>query len=527
MSKVLVTKSLLDNLNDSISSATGDTKNRTLVEMASDIPSAGGLVEKSANFYDYDGTLVAAYSKTEIDAMTALPDNPSHEGLTAQGWNWTLAEIKSYLTSYPSAVITIGQMYVTTSGATQIDVEFDDENYLSPYLYFAPNGTVEIDWGDGSSIDTVTGTSNTTNKYTQHIYSSTGKYTIKLTVISGKFTFYCSSSFGGVLTFNSTNSNLLQNKKYCSSIIKIRMGNNALIGINAFSYCINLSSITISSTSATSIGQGAFTYCLNLKNVTFPFGMKMLGGSNVLYNCPSLTSVAIPSGTTYIIAGAIGSCRNLKSIVFPSGTTQVNSLTNCSNLQNINIPNTVKELNGTFYNLQNLKNITIPNEVTTFKGGLFTSCLNLKKDITIPTGTTHISQNMFANCYNIKKITFASPSTVVGIGNSAFSGCYNLSEIIIPSGTTAIGTSAFQNCYSLEKITIPGTVSTIGTYAFAQCYSMKEFHIQATAPPGVGSTNTFNAVQTAGSTFYVPTASVDTYKADSIFSTWADQIVGE
>ena len=36
---------------------------------------------KDVNFYDYDGTLVASYTLSEAQALTALPNGPTHEGL--------------------------------------------------------------------------------------------------------------------------------------------------------------------------------------------------------------------------------------------------------------------------------------------------------------------------------------------------------------------------------------------------------------------------------------------------------------
>ena len=60
--------------------------------------SGGGTTEpeeKDVDFIDYDGTLLYSYTADEFLAMDALPPNPSHDGLVAQGWNWTLAEIKT------------------------------------------------------------------------------------------------------------------------------------------------------------------------------------------------------------------------------------------------------------------------------------------------------------------------------------------------------------------------------------------------------------------------------------------------
>ena len=57
-------------------------------------------------------------------------------------------------------------MYITESGATEIDIELDDNVALSPYLCFGINGSATIDWGDSSATDTVTGTAINTRKYT-------------------------------------------------------------------------------------------------------------------------------------------------------------------------------------------------------------------------------------------------------------------------------------------------------------------------------------------------------------------------
>jgi hypothetical protein len=45
-------------------------------------------------------------------------------------------------------------MYVTSSGATELDMVFDDADYLSPSLYISyitSGGTITIDWGDNST----------------------------------------------------------------------------------------------------------------------------------------------------------------------------------------------------------------------------------------------------------------------------------------------------------------------------------------------------------------------------------------
>ena len=64
---------------------------------------------KDVNFFDYDGTLLYSYTEQEFAQLGALPDNPSHDRLTAQGWNWTKAEIDEQLSDV-GGIVNVGQM---------------------------------------------------------------------------------------------------------------------------------------------------------------------------------------------------------------------------------------------------------------------------------------------------------------------------------------------------------------------------------------------------------------------------------
>ena len=88
------------------------------------------------------------------------------------------------------------------------------------------------------------------------------------------------------------------------------------IGVAAFSYCENLTSVVIPNT-VTNIGvnsqipqQGAFYRCKNLQNVTMPASLTEIA----LYAfkwCESLQEIEIPSLTQNIATGAFGECPNL------------------------------------------------------------------------------------------------------------------------------------------------------------------------------------------------------------------------
>ena len=69
------------------------------------------------------------------------------------------------------------------------------------------------------------------------------------------------------------------------------------IGLCAFSYCSDLTSITIPN-SVTNIGQYAFFMCTGLTSVDIPNSVKSVGGAFI--GCTGLTSVKLPNELTII-----------------------------------------------------------------------------------------------------------------------------------------------------------------------------------------------------------------------------------
>ena len=288
--------------------------------------SGGGASSKSrkdVNFFDYDGTIVESFTASEWASQTALPSNPSHDGLTAQGWNYTKAQIDAEVTAQGKC--DVGQMYITTSGDTEIDITLHDGR-LKPRLGICPNGTVEIDWGDDSATDTVTGTSLTTVKNTAHTYAKEGSYIIRLRVVNGSFAIVgtSTSSTGSRLLWSGSNGSDNGNRAYQSAIQAVRLGRGVTsIGGYAFNNCYSLVNITIPS-SVTSIGSYAFYYCYSLVNITIPSGMTSIDGY-AFYYCYSLANIMIPSSVTSIGSYAFNNCHSLASITIPSSVTSINN----------------------------------------------------------------------------------------------------------------------------------------------------------------------------------------------------------
>ena len=360
-------------------------------------------------FYDYDGTIVTSWTLEELATKTALPDYPSHEGLICQGWNWSLADLKT-----TNRKMNVGAMYITDDGKTRIYIRLE-EGRTSPMLGVCPNGTVTVDWGDGTAPDTLTGTSTSTVKWTpNHAYAAPGEYVIKLTV-DGAMGFYDSSSsnkYSAILRYSSGSD--ARNYVYQNSVRNIELGR-----------------------SVTSIDNYAFMYCYSLASVTIPNSVTSIG-DGVFNSCSSLASVTIPNGVTSIGIYAFMYCYSLASVTIPNGVTSIN--------------------NNVFDHCFSLASITIPNSVTIIGGSVFNSCYSLAS-VTIPNGATSIGRSMFNNCYSLASITI--PNSVTSIGSTAFNNCYGMAFYDFTTYTavpTLVKTSAFTGIAADCEIRVPASL---------------------------------------------------------------------
>lgn len=464
-------------------------------------------IEDPVKFWDYDGTLLYSYTDAQALALTELPPNPSHTGLVAEGWNWTLAEIKSYATDYPDGDINVGQTYITASGDTEIYVTLDSTT-LHPYLKLAVNGTVEVDWGDNSTPSTMTGSSDSTLVWADHQYAAVGDYKISISVQSGSFTFSAGNSNIGSLfsDINSVNRNLI----YGSIVTKILLGSNVRCANYALQYLVNLNTISISKT-VLYLGSDLFKCDYLLKHITLPTLANLYSISNACYYCYNLKSASIPKNITSNYCTFQG-CSSLLSVTFPDNLTTFDAsfTQGCTSITKIVIPNSTTTVSNYFYNMYSLKkiitnkttldstsssaffqgcyalesipfSITCTNNSTTKLSNLFYTCYNLKS---IPTWTrsvgniTQWGNYVYGNCYKIR--TAYIPSTIIDLGSYTFNNCYCLESVTLPSNLELMGTSCFYSCYSLLSITLPNTVTSIGNQCFSNCYSLSSITLSNT-----------------------------------------------
>jgi len=192
----------------------------------------------------------------------------------------------------------------------------------------------------------------------------------------------------------------------------------------------------------------------------------------------------------------------------------------CTDLTSITIPDSVTYIGDfAFSGCTGITSIIIPNSVTSIDESAFDGCSGLTT-VTIPDSVTSIGNGTFQGCSGLTSITI--PDSVTTIGNSVFFGCTALTSVIMPNSVTSIGKQVFTGCKGLTSVTIPNSVTSIGDGAFFSCTALTSVTVEATTPPTLGS----NVFQNNASSrkIYVPSASVDTYKAASGWSDYASVI---
>ena len=307
--------------------------------------SGGGSLSDDVVFYDYDGSVVASYSAADFANLSTMPANPSHDGLTAQGWNWSLAEAKSYVAAYGK--LNIGQMYITSDGKTRFYYFIPKDNLTINLEFYLDTGAeLNVDWGDGSEY--TTWTDEDTSK--SHTYQADGEYTVTISAVSGTYSLSHSWETDKTLRkveIGSGVTSITALNQY-AALTAISIPNTVLgISDNAFSNCSALCYITIPS-GVDMLCEGSFTSCSALTAISIPNSVNWFD-TGALFKCYSLKAVFIPPAVTNLGTGTFSYCYALTSIIIPSNITTIGStpFQDCHALTSITFePATPPELDG-------------------------------------------------------------------------------------------------------------------------------------------------------------------------------------
>ena len=471
------------------------------------IPSGGGVKTQKVNFYDFKGNLAHSYTAAEAAELTEMPEAPTIEVFTFQKWNRSLASIKTWLTKHENdnCELSVRGLYVTSDGHTRIYMHLREArlaNLEMPFCIHQMAGTVVIDWGDGSTPETITAADIYSHTWQVNQYPADVVIDIEY-VPSGSTKLVLGRAVGN------TSYGLFNNETYYASCVeKVEYGNN-----NDFS--------TYS---------GTFKNCKHLKTINIPFGFSTIGAS-AFQNCTNLALTVLPDGVTSIGAYAFQNCTNLALTVLPDGITSIGAYAfqNCTNLALTVLPDGVTSIgNSAFSGCTNLALTVLPDGVTSIGTSAFNGCTNLALTV-LPDGITSIGNSAFSSCTNLALTVL--PDGVTSIDDKAFNGCTNLALTVLPDGITSIGNSAFQNCTNLALTVLPDGITSIGSSAFSGCTSLYVIDLTAfTNPlniPTLQSSNAFLGIPALAEFWFSSQEMYDVFTTATNWSTHASKFVNK
>ena len=217
-----------------------------------------------------------------------------------------------------------------------------------------------------------------------------------------------------------------------------------------------------------------------VKKVVFTGNITEIGGACCFL--PNLTEVEMPE-TVKRLRGTFYGCEKLEEISLPSvedlggayGITLSSSV-----LWFDKQTHGVDLFKGTFAYCPNLKCVYAPN-LTIVADSTFTGCVSLDEDCVddmLYSGKIKlVGAYAFKNC---KALTYADLTRVNRIGAATFAGCSNLETVYMGSHDPIY--QMFEGCSSLETVYMRDMIGTIGHKSFNGC-NLKKIVIETPNPP--------------------------------------------
>lgn len=302
------------------------------VNSIGDAPAVG----KDINLYDYNGTLLYGYTFAEAAALTALPALPVHSGLTAQGWNCTLNQVKAFARN--GRQLNVGATYITSDGSTKLYL-FVAKGTKIPnlqiHMKLSANQTVTVNWGDGT-------TSSLSNPGSAEAFVCAEKTDY---AEAAQDTVLCVRLIGGSFQLGYDGNYSLFGEGCEPTLLKAELGANCG-GILPYAFQKTSLKELLLSPRVGLIAEYAFFSCFNLKAVVLP-GCVVGLDSYAFGSCTELSVISIPETVYNIGTYAFNACSNLNTIVLPTSlltSIKNNALRSCRNLQYVRIPWTVESI---------------------------------------------------------------------------------------------------------------------------------------------------------------------------------------
>lgn len=255
---------------------------------------------------DWDGLLLKTYTYEEIMEAEDLPASVERDvtDLLFQNWNWSIRDIKSFLSQHPNDILYVGAIYRAADGTDHSDYCYEANDAR---VIYRASTTITASMFQAYSflryINVPHGTA--TLGFQQAFYNC---YSLECVNIPSTVTEVKSGTFRG-----------------CTSLRTVSLPKEiSVIESNAFRACSSLERITLPDGVRT-IGDYAFFNCYALNKVNIPEGVDTVSSSS--FQNSALEQITFPSTIGTVANNAFNGCKRLK-VLDLSLLSQVPSLSN-------------------------------------------------------------------------------------------------------------------------------------------------------------------------------------------------------
>ncbi|WP_207637728.1 leucine-rich repeat domain-containing protein, partial [Ruminococcus flavefaciens] len=207
----------------------------------------------------------------------------------------------------------------------------------------------------------------------------------------------------------------------------------------------------------------------HISYMLYPDGYLYACGYGDMYDFSS-SPFRDPSIIKYVVIENTGDKEN-GGIITSIGN---NVFVNCSNMESINLPQTIKRIGkNAFRKCSSFS--TVSYDIYDYEKEKVVEVRYPEGKLVMPEDITFVDEYAFANCTSLKDIVI--PKTITEIPNYTFSGCTGITSIEVPDSVNKICDYVFSDCTSLKTAVIKNCKDGIGNHIFSGCAAIEDITI--------------------------------------------------
>lgn len=483
--------------------------------------SACGAVDFKINFI-VDGEIYTTVNTSGGETIK-MPDNPTKDGFTFDGWFWDKdvwekpftanslldAPLSSDMRVYAKMVKQYIVSFNTDGGTSVISQQVEEGGFaIEPtttkagytfngwdYDFAQPitnNITVNASWTANADtpykveyyLENVNN-NNYTLAYTENLTGTTDTTAIKIVDKTYEHFTIRSNTVSGNINGNG------------STVLKVYYSRDKFtVIISSDNNCATLNK--------SFNGTYKYGYIIPAITVTVNLGYYLHGwysDNELMTNNYTIPSFTVDKNINYVVNCSV---KGEMSNFYFTSTANTCEITDVKDktVKEITIPNYVTSIGAqAFRNYSSLTSIVISESAIDIGDYAFCNCSSLTS-VTIPNSVTNIGQYAFYGCSRLTNATISD--SVTNIRDYAFYECNRLTIISIPDSVTDIGKYTFYGCSVLTSVTIGNGVKSIGRDAFSGCSNLTNIYYTGTISKWASTIDgLYNIMRSSGITLYI------------------------